>query len=210
MSVKIFSIDDDHDFLDLIKMYFNTPERKNTFQIVGQCCKVGDDIKVNKLLENILLSRPDVVLVDFDFYFAGRPHDFGLSIIQKITEMEKDFQVRIIALFSPDESDNREEEKLHKSFILGATAYLNKEDTRRWDECILETFQAIPESTLINNREKEILTHLSNDCPGSEIHQKMSGISHYGVRFHINNLRVRFKTKTLHGMVSKAYRLNVI
>jgi CheY-like chemotaxis protein len=214
MEIKIFAVDDNEKYLDTIDRLFASANGSNKFKLVGSSSAVETKEDVDDLLETIEYVQPDIVLMDIDFSLANRPSDFGIELIQQITDMEKDGPIKIIVLSSPSDNDKEEVKKLRRSFKAGAVAYLSKNDMKDWATCITETHKSVFKRNnadhVLSNREKEVLLHLANDCTGNMVHEQMEGIGNPGVQFHINNLRAKFGVTTLHGIVSTAFRIKAL
>lgn len=212
--IKIFSIDDDDDFLDAIESALRQSLQSNQFEVVGRSGYVREEEDVVDLLDTLELIKPDIILMDIDFSQQNRPHDFGIELTQRIMKMERTFTPKIIVLSSPFDENKEEIAKLKRAFGAGAVGYLSKEDTDKWGECIVEVYTsnfALNEARhLISDREREVILHLSNDCNGNEVHTNMTDIGNSGVQFHINNLRAKFGVRTLHGIVSTAFRIRLL
>jgi len=212
--IKIFSIDDDDDFLDAIDRALQKSLQQNQFDVVGRWGNVEDDDDVLELLETLQMAKPDIILMDIDFSLKNRPHDFGVELTRRIMEMERDFTPKVIVLSSPFDADNEEIAKLKRAFGAGAVGYLSKRHIKTWGECIVEVhtsnFALNEAAHLISDREKEVIFYLSRDFLGNEVHTQMKDISNSGVQFHINNLRSKFEVRTLHGIVSTAFRIRLL
>ncbi|MFN0033589.1 MAG: DNA-binding response regulator [Saprospiraceae bacterium] len=225
--IKIFSVDDDNNFLDAIAKFFAPfPEQ---YEVVGRYGAVDDEEGIEELLETIEDAMPDLVLMDFDFHTVGsRPDDFGIELTRRIIKLLPKQKVVMLTDDYPYNND-KVLAKVKRSFQAGAIAYLRKDEPHTWLECIREMAisgsptYSIPETILeimkerltkvntfkLTNREVEAIQHLADGKKTNEVAEAM-GIGFGGANFHIDNAKIKLGVKTLQGLVAMALRHGIV
>jgi DNA-binding NarL/FixJ family response regulator len=227
--INVFAVDDDDSYLDSLEALFRPYGGK--YKLIGCFSALGDNDGIDDMLDKIQSDQPDVVLMDYSFKLAGRPEDFGLELVRRILKKLPDARI-IMLVGDEDDSDEVRLLKLKRSFGFGACAYLTKSEIKNIFEAIDETIHGDryvdPETlkTFIDSiadaklyklgyREIEVIKHLSEDKIVKEIAEAMFSehgdpLTQNGVFFHIKNIKVKMDVKTLHGIVGKAAKINII
>jgi DNA-binding NarL/FixJ family response regulator len=229
----IIAVDDDESYLDSLKQFFSKHTDKYDLSSANCVFKLQDEYNIEYMLEKIENVQPDVVLMDFSFTLAGRPHDFGIELVHRI-KMKFPDQKIIMLVGDDDEQDQVRWDKINRSFNAGATAYLGKKDITNCMEAIDEVvkgdvylsesaqkafFKAMKENggakEILTLRQREVLKLLSEDYSIAETAARLlaegkKSVTPHVVNFHIQNIKQRLNTRTLHGSISKALRENII
>ena len=236
--IKIFSVDDSDNFLDVIAKFFEPfPEQ---YELVGRFGAVQDEEGVDDLVETIEAVRPDIVLMDFGFQLVNRPNDFGIELTKRIIELLPDQKVVMLTDDSPFSSDEVYD-RVKRSFQAGAIAYLRKDDPHTWLGCIREIAisakaefsepsvigsqggKTVPDSILntmlerlknantfqLTDRQVEAIKYLSSDLRIEGVADAMS-IKFDTASEHLDNAKIKLNVKTLHGLVAAAMRHGIV
>jgi DNA-binding NarL/FixJ family response regulator len=219
-TIKAFAVDDDCEYLDSLEILFK--QQYSEFQLIGTHCALYNEAGVHELIHRIQSERPHVILMDYSFKMMDRPDDFGLELTRRIIRQVPDAKI-IMLVGDQDEPDGVWLNKLRQSFMAGAAAYLSKSDPIHWVEGILESLRddACPPMTetdtrfTLTSREMEIIKLLSKDKAVKEVAQELSGasgqpLSVYTVNFHIRNICVKLRVRTLHGIMARAAKLGLL
>ena len=220
--MKLFVVDDNQAFLDAVNLFFAP---YNEFTIVGQWRDVGTDDQVEDLIVEIEISKPDIILMDFNFSLVNRPDDYGIELTRKICG---EVPWAKIVILTEDHGFNDEflSQKLFHSFVAGAVGYLQKSATDTWAICLKESvsseiehknpphvllsiieerFRRGHSKSVLNKKEVIIINQLSEGHSVIDISRNMN-LSRSGVTYHIQNACAKLETKNPQGLVGKAFR----
>jgi len=231
--INIIAVDDSKEYLQSLKQIFKPHE--NQYRLVKCISEMKDDDNIEYMLAQIKEIRPDVVLMDLSFAIHNKPKDFGIELVRRI--LLKYPEQKIMMLVGDDDDSNQVRwEKIRRSFEVGAMAYLGKRDIASWMEAIDEVVNGdtyVSQRTLktivgglreqskssykykLGKRQLEVLTHLSEDKTLQQVADSINGergksITIHAINFHLRNIRAKFNANTLHGVVAKAIRENLI
>ena len=231
--IKIIAVDDSEAYLQSLKQIFKPHE--NQYKLIKCISEMRDDYSIEYMLEQIKEIKPHVVLMDLSFALYNKPQNFGIELVRRILLKYPDQKVMML-VGDDDDSDQVRWGKIRSSFEVGAMAYLGKRDIASWMEAIDEVVNGdtyVSQRTLktivgglreqskssgkykLGKRQLEVLTHLSRDKTLQQVADSISGepgktITIHTVNFHLRNIRARLNANTLHGVVAKAIRENLI
>jgi len=232
--IKIIAVDDSKEYLQSLEQLFSP--HSNRYHLAKSISEMKDEYNIEYLLKQIKEIQPHVVLMDLSFAIYNKPHDYGIELVRRILLKHPD--QKIIMLVGDDNDDDQIRwEKIRRSFEVGAMAYLAKRDIALWMVAINEVVNGdsyASQSTLktiiknirgknknafstykLGKRQLEVLTHLSKDKTLQQVADSIRGengksITIHTVNFHLRNIRAQFNANTLHGVVAKAIRENLI
>ncbi len=175
----------------------------------------------NNVIENIVQTNPDVVLMDIEM-----PGINGIEAVRMINEKFPSLPVMIQTVFDHDQ-------KIFQSILAGATGYmLKKTAPSRLLEAIREIYEGgapmTPEIALkvlqffkqhetvkkesnyaLSSKEKEILAALVDGLSYKMIADKLD-ISYHTVNFHIRNIYQKLHVHSVSEAVAKALKERIV
>lgn len=212
MSIRIAIFDDNKNIRNSIILLLNTDP---AFEVVGTFSDA------QHCVENVLTSRPDVVLMDIEM-----PGINGIEAVRMINEKFPSLPVMIQTVFDHDQ-------KIFQSILAGATGYmLKKTAPSRLLEAIREIYEGgapmTPEIALkvlqffkqhetvkkesnyaLSSKEKEILAALVDGLSYKMIADKLD-ISYHTVNFHIRNIYQKLHVHSVSEAVAKALKERIV
>lgn len=212
MSIRIVLFDDNAIRRDGVKLLLDNSEG-------FICAGVFEDC--SHLIENILQSEPDVILMDIDM-----PGMNGIEAVKILKTEFPQLPVMMQTVFDHDE-------KVFESILAGASGYLlKKTPPQKLLEAIRELYEGgapmTPEiaikvlkffrekeehkketETFLSEKEKEILSALVAGMSYKMIADKYN-ISYHTVNFHIRNIYKKLHVHSVSEAVAKAIKENIV
>lgn len=212
MSIRIVLFDDNAIRRDGVKLLLDNSEG-------FICAGVFEDC--SHLIENILQSEPDVILMDIDM-----PGMNGIEAVKILKTEFPQMPVMMQTVFDHDE-------KVFESILAGASGYLlKKTPPQKLLEAIKDLYEGgapmTPEiaikvlkffrekeehkkgtETLLSEKEKEILSALVAGMSYKMIADKYN-ISYHTVNFHIRNIYKKLHVHSVSEAVAKAIKENIV
>jgi hypothetical protein len=215
MLYKILPIGGNQAFLDSVRVYFEANGRRKLFNIINPLCFPEGQCSEAIVIDAVRSQKPDIILWDIDRYDHEPARQDAMRMMMGVSQLKQEFHFSLFVAYMPYSDANKTTGILHECLTSGADACLNCYEMHRWDACALDVFRSrSTQKPLVNSRELEILDLLSKDHAFTDLHRFLenygSTVGHDIVHFVIDNLRYKFKTVTLHGMVGFAFRNNIL
>jgi DNA-binding NarL/FixJ family response regulator len=215
MSIRITIFDDNKNIRNSIILLLNTDP---TFEVVGTFSDA------QHCVENVLTSRPDVVLMDIEM-----PGVNGIEAVRLLTKEFPHIQILIQTVFEDDE-------RVFDSICAGASGYILKNQinsslidaikelqtggspmspsiARRVLNILQQGYQnkrqPATEEYNLTAREKEVLTAIVNGLSYKMIGYELN-ISYETVRSHIKKIYEKLHVASLTEVVAKAINQNIV
>jgi DNA-binding NarL/FixJ family response regulator len=215
MSIRITIFDDNKNIRNSIILLLNTDP---TFEVVGTFSDA------QHCVENVLTSRPDVVLMDIEM-----PGVNGIEAVRLLTREFPHIQILIQTVFEDDE-------RVFDSICAGASGYILKNQinssltdaikelqtggspmspsiARRVLNILQQGYQnkrqPATEEYNLTAREKEVLTAIVNGLSYKMIGYELN-ISYETVRSHIKKIYEKLHVASLTEVVAKAINQNIV
>ena len=215
MSIRIAIFDDNKNIRNSIILLLNTDP---TFEVVGTFSDA------QHCVENVLTSRPDVVLMDIEM-----PGINGIEAVKLLTKEFPHIQILIQTVFEDDE-------RVFDSICAGASGYILKNQlnssltdaikelqtggspmspsiARRVLNILQQGYQSkkqpVNEEYNLTAREKEVLTAIVNGLSYKMIGYELN-ISYETVRSHIKKIYEKLHVASLTEVVAKAINQNIV
>jgi len=214
MSIRIAIFDDNKNIRNSIILLLNTDP---AFEVVGTFSDA------QHCVENVLTSRPDVVLMDIEM-----PGINGIEAVKLLTKEFPHIQILIQTVFEDDE-------RVFDSICAGASGYILKNQlnssltdaikelqtggspmspsiARRVLNILQQGYQnkkQPAEEYNLTSREKEVLTAIVNGLSYKMIGYELN-ISYETVRSHIKKIYEKLHVASLTEVVAKAINQNIV
>jgi DNA-binding NarL/FixJ family response regulator len=206
ISVRVVAVEDDKEYQNFLRLLFATQSELSLVATHGDC---------GKALAQLEHDRPDVLLLDI-----GLPGIRGSHAVSRFLEKAPDLQIIMLTQFDDDRD-------VYHSLQSGALGYLLKQDGPDVLQAIRDCFdgQGVLSKKIstklvydlhrgetpvfISQREQEVLQRL---CAGDTYIQIAATlhISEHTVRFHIGNLKKKFKVLSIAQLAHSAGKLGIV